>query len=192
MEIHESVAIRQQMLAAWVCEWLSRHRSALARERSLVPVRVGRRTYLVTAQEAERALAQTHDELFQAFAVRPQWGVDVVGRPSEVAVRGLAVRRLSDRMRDALRARANRPLAVGLDDADSELAAVAVAPYESVDAVLDLKRSLADESSTTREIVWRCGLNESAAEAAAGMGLQADAVRQRLSRFRRGVEAVAA
>ena len=96
------------MLGEWVRDWSARHERVLARERTLIPVRAARQTYFVTAAEAEDALGRTHDELYRAFERRPDWGVDEVGRPSALAVAGLATRRLADRLRDALRARNGR------------------------------------------------------------------------------------
>ena len=68
-----------------------------------------------------------------------------------------------------------------------------MSPFDGVDALITLKQSLAAESPTTRAIVLRRALEETAAETAAVLGLEPAAVRQRLARFtRRNVEVVAA
>lgn len=183
------------MLGEWMRDWSARHERALATERSLIPVHAARQTYLVTAAEAEDALGRTHDELFRAFELRQDWGVDEFGRPSALAVAGIATRRLADRLRDALRARNGR-----LPDLDLEGETgsgielrLAVSPIDGVDALITLKQSLAAESPTTRAIVLRRALEETAGETAEVLGLEPSAIRQRLSRFtRRTAEVVAA
>jgi DNA-directed RNA polymerase specialized sigma24 family protein len=183
------------MLGEWVRDWRARHEHVLAQERTLIPVRAGRRTFLVTAAEAEDALARSHDELYAAFERRSGWGVDDLGRPLSVAVRGLATRRLADRLRDALRARNGRLPDLDIDgqpgiDADPRLL---VSPIEAVDGLISLKQSLAAESPTTRAIVLRRALGETAAETASALGLEPAAVRQRIARFtRRNLEVLAA
>src|SRR5690242_17829811 len=96
------------MLAEWMREWLRRHERVLERERTLIPVRAARQTFFVTAKEAEDALSRAHDELYLAFERRPDWGRGKLGQPCPLAVRGLATRRLADRLRDVLRARNGR------------------------------------------------------------------------------------
>jgi DNA-directed RNA polymerase specialized sigma24 family protein len=183
------------MLGEWVRDWSVRHEHILARERSLIPVRVGRQTYFVTAGAAECAIGRTHDELFRAFEHRRDWGVDEFGRPSSLAVRGLASRRLADRLQDSLRARNGRLPDVALEDemGVEGQTRLSVSPIDTVEKMLALKQSLATESPSTREIVLRWALGQSVAETAAVLGLESSAVRQRLVRFRhRNAEVFAA
>src|SRR5438105_680078 len=128
------------MLGEWVCGWSARHESGLAKERTLIRVRAARQTFFVTAAEAEGALGRTHDELYLAFQRRPDWGVDEVGRPSALAVGGLATRRLADRLRDALRARNGAALAEDIDGGSEEGvgARVATSRFDGVDDVITL------------------------------------------------------
>jgi len=97
-------------------------------------------------------------------------------------------------LRDALRARNGRlgdhEMGEWRTECDARFATSAI---DSVGAMLAVKQALAGESLTTREIVLRRAMDETAVETAAALGIEPAAVRQRLARFiRRNIDLAAA
>ena len=189
LDTHDSLEARREMLAAWLCDWYKRHEAALSQARGVVRVRATGRTFAVTAAQAEFAVQATHDELFRGFEDRPHWGVDERGRPSAMAVAGLATRRLASRLIDRMRVADPEREAVAVETATGE-PSHGVEPYDGhdeigrVEIMTTLRQILAAEPAVTQEIVVRRALNLNAEEIADATGMAPAAVRQRLRRFR--------
>jgi hypothetical protein len=189
-----SLHVRRRMLHACADAWYRRHERQLATERVRFRLRVGQRTFSVTAEEALAAMSRTVHELDAALAGNPSLGVDATGRPSELAVRGLINRRLASRVIDQLRKvgsswnaddsfsdpiRSHGSSSLTLGDTVTDRRTV------GAEGVVWLHQVLDQETPETREIVIRRLALEPAEEIAACTGATPGAVRQRLSRFHR-------
>jgi hypothetical protein len=102
------------MLYRWAAAWYGRHEGQLASEGVASSLRVGRKSYWVTSDQALTAVSRTVQELDAALAEHPTWGSDERGRPCDLAMRGLINRRLAARLLDQVR-RAGR---VGTESQD--------------------------------------------------------------------------
>jgi len=159
-------------------------------------VRVASYTYLLTAEEALDAGAKTYEELFKGLERHDSWGCDHLGRPSELAMRGLISRRLRARFQDQLRVdhsgddetgSLDAPVAISSEDGgcstlnDQIGTSQRLTDYEAFSALVT---SLVDEPDATKEIVLRRIAGEPAPEIAERVKMDRAAVRKRLSRFR--------
>lgn len=182
------------MLHAWVQGWYQRHERELASEGVPFALRIGRKSYRVTSEQALVAVSRTTQELDAALGGRPDWGCDAHGRPCDLAMRGLINRRLESRIIDQLRCSApaptqslSAPLSGGaysqgltLGDTIADHGAVAGA-----ETGMWLVQILTPEGESTRELVVRRIAGESCDDISERLGMSAVAARQRLSRFRR-------
>jgi hypothetical protein len=179
---NESIALRREMLAQWYLGALRRYGRALGSSRSRWLIRVGSRSYYVTGEQLHGALDTTYQELHAAFASHRAWGVDSDGNAAELAVVGLAQRRLQARLVDELRRAHRCPEVVdvsGDHTFDGGITELGV-PLGIVD---ELRR----ESDATQKAVLLAGAGYTAPEIASRLGIEPAAVRQRLSRFGRRV-----
>ena len=94
-------AERRQLLSAWFQDQQSR----LARTTTSVCARVWREPVgLCRGEDVEAAIYSVYFSLLDSLAARPEYGIDrVTAEPSARAVRGLANRRLADRLVDQAR-----------------------------------------------------------------------------------------
>src|SRR5205085_10310692 len=90
LKTSDTIDLRRRMLADWYLAAVARHERLLQSERSRQIVRIGGRSYYVTGECLQNALDAAHQELHLAFRRKRSWGLGVDGRPSRVAVAGLA------------------------------------------------------------------------------------------------------
>lgn len=186
-------AKRKAMLHAWAAAWYRRHDRELASEGVRFPLRVGRKTYLVTSEQALAAVSRTIQELDAALVQRSSWGCDQRGRPCDLAMRGLINRRLASRVLDQLRLKAPDPeerlwAPVRGDASDAPTLGDTISDPGSAtskETGVWLREVLSHEPRTTRELVVCHMAGESCNEISEGLGVTTAAARQRLSRFRR-------
>jgi hypothetical protein len=182
---NESIVLRQKMLAQWYLAALQRYERPLDSTRARWPIRVGSRSYYVTGEELHNALDTTYHELHSGFASHRTWGVDSIGNAFEVAVIGLAQRRLQARLVDQLRRGHRSPTVVDLNEHHIFERGVAELALPAT-IVEELKR----ESVGTQQTVLLAGAGYSAPEIASRLGVEPAAVRKRLSRFGRRVRLI--
>lgn len=200
--VNDSTTLRRELLSAWYAAWQQKHNAILACARVKVPVRVGGRMYFLTPERAIAAAAQTFEELYIALEAHPDWGVGPDGLPSELAMRGLIMRRLRSRVQDQLRARRDEedsmpsldePVGSGGDGSAGDFlgSTRVLDDFETMDA---LRRALHHETRETRAAVLLKLAGEDGPQIAERLGLAPATVRQRLHRFkvRRGLELKAA
>jgi hypothetical protein len=190
-----AVQERRRVLHDWADAWYRRHARDLASEGVQFTVRVGSKTFRVTAEQSLAAMSRTVQELDAALPEHPRWGTDGHGRPCEMAMRGLINRRLASRLVDQLRKAMDlhqtaRSLAEALPSGDAgdltlgDLVAGS-SGVDSTETMLWLRQVLADEAPDTREVIVRRIAREPASEISGWVGLTDAATRQRLTRFRR-------
>lgn len=194
MATHDHLETRRSLLAGWYLDVLYRHRRVLNSERCHHVVRAAGRSCLVTSEQLLSALDASYRELHLALARKDSWGCDGEGRPSMLAVIGLAQRRLQARLVDEVR-RGQRmpqvaafPLASALPSETTRLFGSAEDRPDRVgDGVL---AELSRESVQTRKAVLLAMAGFTAPEIGSRLGIAPSAVRQRVSRFGRRIRAL--
>jgi hypothetical protein len=179
---NESIALRREMLAQWYLASLRRYERPLHSSRSRWLIRAGSRSYFVTGEQLHCALDATYHELHGALATHRAWGVDSDGNAAELAVVGLAQRRLQARLVDEIRRDQRAPEVVDVSE-DHTFAGGLDEPAMPAGIV----EALRQESDATQAVVLLAGAGYTAPEIASRLGVKPTAVRQRLSRFGRRV-----
>jgi DNA-directed RNA polymerase specialized sigma24 family protein len=175
---------RRQMLAEWYLASLRRHGAFLTTERVRRWIRVRGRSYYVTGSQLQAALDATYAELDSAISNRLDCGADADGSASEIAIVGLAQRRLQARLIDEIRRGKRRVEVVDLsaagnrDGSRHEIDDDAPAHLDRF-VLTELRR----ESKSTQAVILLTAGGYSAPEISSRLGMSPSAVRQRVSRF---------
>jgi len=177
-----SLDARRRMLADWYLGAARRYAHVFCTERQRHVVRVGGTSYYVTSQHLQDALDATYAELHVALGRRSGWGVGKDGKPTALAVAGLAQRRLRSRLVDELRR--NERAVVISDDASADDTIADDGLRGELSAVLD---ELAREPAETRAAVLLTAAGYRAPEIGEHLGIAPASVRQRTSRFARRI-----
>lgn len=191
MNISGTVDARRRMLADWYLAAVARHDRVLRSERVRQVVRVGGRLYYVKGEQLQNALDTAYHELHVAFGRRESWGMGPDGRPSPLAVAGLAQRRLRARLIDQFRRSEHTLDLVGLSSTEEVFQEgkpdVAGDPADRV--IGGVFAELSHESTATRAAVLLSAAGFTAGEIASQLEIAPASVRQRTSRFARRLRA---